>query len=198
MKNLSTVFCVVFVFFFLISSASANSAEPIQLVEEMSEAVLSIFTSSYPEEEKERLASEIVDKFFDVQEISSSSFTAIWKKLSEQERSALTEEFSHTVFRSYYLRISQKAEGTTVKCTKQIMKDNRAIVYTEIIRPTGIIPVSYSLFLSDKGWKIYDIEAEGVKLVANYRAQFDKMKKYPVSKIIEKLKERRQELEKET
>jgi phospholipid transport system substrate-binding protein len=165
----------------------------------MSEAVLSIFTNpSYSEEEKERLASEIVSKFFDVQRISASSFSAIWSKVTEQERSELTKEFSCTVFKRYYLQISQKAEGAIVKCTKQIMKTDRAIVYTEIIRPTGIIPVSYSLFLSDKGWKIYDIEAEGVKLVANYRAQFDTMKKCPVSEIIKRLREKRQELENKT
>ncbi len=35
--------------------------------------------------------------------------------------------------------------------------------------------VDYKLYLSPAGWRVYDVIAEGISLVNNYRSQFDRV-----------------------
>jgi len=54
-----------------------------------------------------------------------------------------------------------------------MMGNTKARVKTKIIRENNIeIPVDYSVRRKSDGWRIYDVNIEGVSLVKNYRSQF--------------------------
>jgi phospholipid transport system substrate-binding protein len=37
------------------------------------------------------------------------------------------------------------------------------------------LPIDYSMHSADDRWQVYDLSIEGISLVANYRAQFNKI-----------------------
>ena len=44
----------------------------------------------------------------------------------------------------------------------------------QVDQPGGFpIPITYSLYLKDGAWKVYDIQIDGISLVANYRTSFN-------------------------
>ena len=46
-------------------------------------------------------------------------------------------------------------------------------VRSEIRQPGGQpIPIDYSMYKTDFGWKVYDVTIDSVSLVTNYRASF--------------------------
>ena len=45
-------------------------------------------------------------------------------------------------------------------------------VRTEIEQGGSTIPISYSMYRSGDGWKVYDVAISGVSLVTNYRSSF--------------------------
>ena len=47
---------------------------------------------------------------------------------------------------------------------------------TKIVTPKGTeVPVDYHVHLKSGRWLVYDVLIEGVSLVSNYRAQFNKI-----------------------
>jgi phospholipid transport system substrate-binding protein len=62
-------------------------------------------------------------------------------------------------------------------------------VRTEIEQAGGTpIPISYSMYLSDNGWKVYDVAISGVSLVTNYRSSFGSIiRKDGMDSLIEQL-----------
>ena len=60
---------------------------------------------------------------------------------------------------------------------------------THFISPTNNIDILYKFYKSKVGWKIYDVEIEGVSIIQTYRSQFDSiMKKGTIDELIDKLK----------
>jgi len=46
-------------------------------------------------------------------------------------------------------------------------------VRSEIRQPgSQPVPIDYSMYKTDFGWKVYDVAIDGVSLVTNYRASF--------------------------
>ncbi len=67
-----------------------------------------------------------------------------------------------------------------------------ARVSVEIVSARSVdIPVAYSLKKQDGTWLIYDVAVEGVRLVNNYRSQFNSMLDgMPYAKFIAKLRDK--------
>jgi phospholipid transport system substrate-binding protein len=65
-------------------------------------------------------------------------------------------------------------------------------VRTEIEQPGNApIPISYAMYLSDGGWKVYDVAISGVSLVTNYRSSFSSIiRKDGIDSLIEQLGDR--------
>ena len=66
-----------------------------------------------------------------------------------------------------------------------------AEVRTELRSSKVEIPMDYRLHLKDGTWHAYDIVADGVSLVKNYRSQFDKIiRTSSYQDLIRRLRER--------
>ena len=57
--------------------------------------------------------------------------------------------------------------------TKQLIKKDRAMVYSLIIDKGTEIPIIYKLKANQEKWFIYDMKIENVSMVLNYRRDFD-------------------------
>ena len=52
----------------------------------------------------------------------------------------------------------------------------RVTVRTEIeLSDNTTVPVAYSMYLGEDGWKVYDVAFNGVSLVTNYRSSYGRI-----------------------
>ena len=98
-----------------------------------------------------------------------------WKKFSESEQKAFTEEFRRHLSMTYGRDIENyRNETVSVQGMREEPRGD-VTVLTKILRGGGAqdIAVDYRLRkLPDGAWKIIDFVIEGVSLVANFRSQF--------------------------
>jgi phospholipid transport system substrate-binding protein len=72
--------------------------------------------------------------------------------------------------------------------------DGDVLVRTEVQQPGGYpIPINYSLYRANNGWKVYDVVIDNISLVTNYRASFaNEIRKSGIDGLIANLQQRNQ------
>ena len=118
----------------------------------------------------QRIATEI----FDFTEITRRCLGTHWQARTPDERDEFTRLFTDLLERAYIGKLDSYS-GERVVYLGDAIEDNVANVRTRLITKQGTeIPVEYRMHRRDARWLIYDVAIEGVSLVANYRAQFNK------------------------
>jgi phospholipid transport system substrate-binding protein len=96
-----------------------------------------------------------------------------WRQASPQQQKALAEAFRGTLVRTYSGALTRVDNSTTIKVTSSNIDGNDAVVRSTISQPNGQpVGVGYRLEKTPDGWKIYDLNVEGIWLIENYRNQF--------------------------
>lgn len=98
-----------------------------------------------------------------------------WRQATEQQRTALADAFRGTLVRTYSGALTRVTSGTTITALpfRGDPKADDAVVRTLISQPNGQpVGVDYRLEKTPQGWKIYDMNVEGIWLIENYRNQF--------------------------
>ncbi len=97
-----------------------------------------------------------------------------WPRASAKQKQELVTEFRNLLVRTYSSSLTEFT-GQTVEFKPLALKpdDTDVTVRSEIRQPGGQpIPVNYSMYKTDFGWKVYDVTIDSVSLVTNYRASF--------------------------
>ena len=116
-------------------------------------------------------ASEI----FDFTEITRRALGRHWQAATPAEREELTRLLTTLLERAYLGRIEQYS-GERIVVAGDAIDGELATVRTKLVSKGGVeIPVDYRLYRAGDRWLAYDVAVEGVSLVANYRAQFNKI-----------------------
>jgi phospholipid transport system substrate-binding protein len=142
------------------------------------DGVLKILTD--PELKKQARAAErrrsirtVADQIFDFGEISRRSLAVHWQARSPEERREFIALFGDLLENSYVSKIESYA-GEKILYVGETADGDLAVVKTRIVTKQGTeIPVDYRMFRQGQRWRAYDVNIEGVSLVANYRAQFN-------------------------
>ncbi len=112
---------------------------------------------------------------FDFNRITQLAVGKNWRQATPEQKAQLTVEFRTLLVRTYSAALT--AYKNAVVETKPLRPDpaaNTVVVRTEVTTSNGtVVPIDYSLEKSSQGWKIYDVQIEGVSLVTNYRKQFN-------------------------
>jgi phospholipid transport system substrate-binding protein len=112
---------------------------------------------------------------FDFTEITRRSLGRHWQTASQTERDDLVSLMTALLERSYLSRIEQYS-GERIVFAGETAEPDLATVRTRLVSKGGIeTPVDYRLYRAGDRWMVYDVTVEGVSLVANYRAQFNKI-----------------------
>lgn len=98
-----------------------------------------------------------------------------WRQASAEQKTALAQAFRGTLVRTYSGALARVDQGTNIK-TLPFRGDaaaDDAVVKTTINQSNGqSTNVDYRLEKTPAGWKIYDLNVEGIWLIENYRNQF--------------------------
>lgn len=125
--------------------------------------------------ERQARVGAAVSHLFDYLEIGRRALGRHWRSRSEPEREEFVRLFRALLERTYLPKIALY-QGERVRFLGEAVDGDRATVRTLLITRQGQeIPVAYRLNLRNGNWLIFDIVVEGVSLVGNYRAQFDKI-----------------------
>ncbi len=132
----------------------------------------------------------IVKTRFDAKELAMRVLATEWKKRSPEEKDNFVDLFIQVLENIYIDKIEMYSDEK-IFFVKQIVKDNKALVYSEFVKDNLKIPISYRLKNSDGQWLVYDIIVEGVSLVGNYRKQFTHIiKKEQYSGLVKRMEEK--------
>jgi phospholipid transport system substrate-binding protein len=117
---------------------------------------------------------ELLDKDFDMPRISRFVLGSYWREASDQEKQQFQKLFEDYVVRSYSARFSEYS-GEQVKVTgSRSESETRTLVQSQIIRPSGGPPakVDWLVAKGDNGYKIVDVDVEGVSMILTQREEF--------------------------
>lgn len=127
------------------------------------------------ERERQAAVRKIAEEIFDVDEMTRRTLGQHWQGRTESERAEMIRLFSDLLERVYFTKIAND-HGEKITVLKDAVEGDQATVRTRIVTPQGTeIPVDYRMLRRGDRWVAYDIVIEGVSLVANYRAQFNKV-----------------------
>jgi phospholipid transport system substrate-binding protein len=137
----------------------------------------------------------IADDIFDFGEIARRSLARHWQPLTEQQRTEFTHLFSDLLERSYISKIELYG-GEKILYTNERVEADTANVATRIVTKNGTeVPIDYRMLRRGDRWLVYDVNIEGVSLVANYRTQFNKIiQTASYAELLEKMKAKQREL----
>lgn len=181
----------------LLLSASAPAASPTtapvqELQSRVDRAVQVLADPAYkgPSKVAERRAKirTIADEIFDYAEMSKRSLGVHWQELAAAERERFVRSFSDLLDRAYFEKIDSYS-GEKVRYLDPKIDGPQAMIPTRLTTNKGTeIPVEYRMHREGGRWMVYDVVIEGVSLVSNYRAQFDRIiRTASVAELIKRL-----------
>lgn len=146
----------------------------VQALQDQREAVKQDMDVAY------RLAEETVIPHIDFERITRWVSGRHWRGATPEQQQRLTRAFQELLTRSYVTamvtyvdQILANADNVEYPAGRS-RQDERNAVVTMLIKlennQTAV--VQYQMFLSEDGWKIYDVVAEGVSLAITYRSTF--------------------------
>lgn len=126
--------------------------------------------------ERRTVIRRVANDIFDFTETTRRSLGPHWHARTPQEREEVTRLYADLLERSYIGKIEMYS-GEKIQFLGDTIDGDQATVRTRLVTKQGMdIPVDYRMHrVAGDRWLTYDVSIEGVSLVANYRAQFNKI-----------------------
>ena len=162
------------------SAQVAPAGEPTEAIRNAINEGVEILKNAKLDNQKQRAEiierlRQIVYPLFDFQEMAMRSLGANWRRLNPQQRKEFVTTFTALLEKTYADQIDLY-NGQKVVFTGESIDGNYAQVESRIIdKNNQNYSVVYRLHQVDGKWRIYDVIAENISLVNNYRAQFNRV-----------------------
>ena len=158
----------------------AQAGEPIEQLRTQIDRVLKVLED--PGLKKDQRAPErreavrkIANDIFDFSETAQRSLARHWAPRTPAERAEFVQLFADLLERSYISKIEVYG-GEKIQFIGESIDGDLATVRSKITTREGSdIPIDYRMLHRGNRWLVYDVVIEGVSLIANYRAQFNKI-----------------------
>jgi len=120
---------------------------------------------------------EILLPQFDAHEIAKRTLGTYWRDRTEEQRKEFIKLFTDLVEKTYSGTLDRYNTDVKFFFDQERIEDDFAEVDSRIFDPTQnkTFSVSYRLHKVNGKWLIYDIVAENVSMVRNYRNQFSRI-----------------------
>jgi phospholipid transport system substrate-binding protein len=195
-KSLALAFFALL--FLAAASVQAQELGPEDLVKKMTQDVLEAVKSDKQlaagdRQKALRLAEEKILPHVDFNEATRLAVGRSWAQATPEQKKRLVSEFRSMLVRTYSNAIDAY-QGQTMRVLPVRMKpaDTEVTVHNQFVRSGGKpVAIDYAMHKTEKGWKIFDIVAEGVSLVLTYRSEFDQVvKQSGIDGLIKRLAEK--------
>ncbi len=132
---------------------------------------------------------EVVTPIFDFKTMAKLSLgKKYWPGLSPEQQEDFSDLFIQRLQDSYLEKLDlYNDEKIVYEEPSQV--GNKVHMATTLVSGANRISMLYKFYRTEGGWKIYDIEIEGVSIMQTYRSQFDGvLKKGTIDDLLEKLR----------
>lgn len=154
-----------------------NVAEVDVFMKEHLDGIMTLLkTPNLPKETRNEKIIEIISEAFDFTIMAKLSLgKKHWRKLSKEDKPRFTDLFIERLKTSYIEKFSLY-EDETIVYSKPVQVRNKIHMVTELVSGDNKFTILYKLYKSKKaGWRVYDLELEGVSLIMTYRSQFNEV-----------------------
>lgn len=164
----------------LVSSQPVLAGEPTDAIRSAINQGIEILKNANLDNRQQR--AQIIDRLrgvvyplFDFNEMAMRSLGAEWRRLNPEQRKDFVTTFTNLLEKTYADQIDLY-HGQQVVYTGEGIDGDYAHVDTRIVDKNGqSYSVVYRLLKTPGGWKIYDVVAENISVVNNYRSQFSRV-----------------------
>ena len=127
------------------------------------------------QETKSKEIVDIVTPMFDFSLMAKLTLgKKYWSGLTEAQRERFTQLFIKRLRTSYLGRLTLYTDEKVVY--EPPVENNQKIhIPTYLVSKDRKISILYKFYNSQPGWKIYDLEIQGVSIIRSYREQFDQI-----------------------
>jgi phospholipid transport system substrate-binding protein len=118
---------------------------------------------------------KVAHEIFDFGEMAKRSLGQHWSPRTPAEREEFVRLFTALIQQSYISKVDQHgSEKMTVR--GETVDGDHALVRTILVlNGGGEMPLDYRMHDRSGRWQVYDLSVDGISIVANYRAQFNKV-----------------------
>ena len=158
------------------------------LVSKLEAALAVLQNEDLGQEDKNKRVAEIVEPMFEYKLMAKLTLgRKYWSDLSEEKQERFTDLFVARLKASYLDKLALYTDEK-VAYNEPVQEGQKIQIPTKVISKNNNISMLYKLYKSRDGWKIYDIEIEGVSLISTYRSQFHEiLSKGTVNELLLKL-----------
>ena len=179
-KPRSTLRLVLTAIFLLFNGLPAQAGEPTEAIRAAINQGIQILKGRDLSDKDQR--DKIIDRLrgivyplFDFEEMAKRSLGRYWRDLTPEQQREFVTVFKELLEKTYADKIDLY-KGQKVVFTKETIDDGYAQVDTRVIGLNDqSYSVAYRLHRINGKWTIYDVVAENISVVNNYRSQFDRV-----------------------
>jgi phospholipid transport system substrate-binding protein len=169
--------CVLWAF--SVASAETTPTEALQQVFAKANGILTDPDSAERPLERLLAVRRLVNDAFDFKGAAELASGEHWRARTAAEQEEFTWLFSDLLERAFISSMAAKANlngGARIRYLDESTEGDSTIVPTAMVRRNGgELLLDYRLVERAGGWKIRDVAIDGVSLMANYRAQLDRV-----------------------
>jgi len=174
------VFGILILLFALVSARDAGAGPPSDQLRAGIDRVFKILGDPELDGDKKlnqrRTAIVIAaNEIFDFGEMAKRSLGPYWAQRTSAERGEFVRLFTELVQRSYISKVDQHGAHKMTVQGERIDGDYAVVRTTLPLSSGNQLLIDYSMHSTDDRWQVYDLSIDGISLVANYRAQFNKI-----------------------
>lgn len=191
-KTVPLLLAILLVVVFSSKTLAAADTEPGKQLQKAVDEILQILQSDElkgPEKKQERdhRVLDVVETMFDFRDMARGSLAQSWNSLTEEEQDRFVKLFTSLVEQRYIGKIDSY-DNQRVVYKKELVRDDRAMIYTALVGNDQEIPIVYRLEKNNGRWLINDLKIENVSLIVNYRRDFDSViRREKFSGLVEKI-----------
>jgi phospholipid transport system substrate-binding protein len=119
---------------------------------------------------------KVAGAIFDFDDMAKRALGPHWAERTPAERGEFVGLFTDLIQRAYVGKVDQHAAAAKMTFRGETVDDDYAVVKTTIPLGNGsTMPLDYRMHSTRDRWQVYDLNIDGISLVANYRAQFNRV-----------------------
>jgi len=174
MKNL--IYTVLFTIIFSQAAVADDKKDAEELLKgKLEQVILVLEKKELNEDAKKKEIVEIVTPMFNFSLMSKLTLgKKHWPGLTKDQKEKFIVLFTKRLKDSYLDKISLYSDEK-IEYKESIQVGKKVQIPTILTSKDNKISMLYKLYKSKQGWRIYDIEVQGVSLVSTYRSQFDEI-----------------------
>jgi phospholipid transport system substrate-binding protein len=180
------------------SGLSAALETPKAMVQaQIGQTLTILHDQQMPLAERRRKLRALAEHDLDLPFMARESLGSHWNEISPAQRQEFVGLFTAFIEDAYLTQIQEYAQLNIAVGDARLAPPSYAQVDATVSQPhEDILPITFLMEQHGDGWLVYDVLADGVSMVRNYRAQFDReIKDHGMAALLDSLREKQEQLE---